>query len=171
MTQMPGIAMEQKSAGQSASKIFMRRGFMVRYVRTPNAGNQRLATKGLSTPPDFIASPLHRVVRSGLTAARTRVEVSQCVSGIRLAVAFPSRQLARDPRFVRSAIRRDRAAGDRLRRPCQRRGLRTTAASGGSDSDRHWSRPWCGSDSVCSAPALPTLPPPYHAESLLKTSS
>ncbi|MFM7117480.1 MAG: hypothetical protein ACKO0N_12675, partial [Planctomycetota bacterium] len=28
-----------------------------------NGGDQRLATKGLSTPPDFIASPLHRFVR------------------------------------------------------------------------------------------------------------
>jgi hypothetical protein len=36
MTQMPGIEMEQKSAGQSASKIFLRCGFMLRYVRTPN---------------------------------------------------------------------------------------------------------------------------------------
>ena len=27
-----------------------------------NDGDQRLATKGLSTPPDFIASPLHRLV-------------------------------------------------------------------------------------------------------------
>ena len=27
-----------------------------------NGGDQRLATKGLSTPPDFIASPLHRLV-------------------------------------------------------------------------------------------------------------
>jgi len=38
-----------------------------------NDGNQRLATLGLSTPPDFIASPLHRVVRretSTLPAAR-----------------------------------------------------------------------------------------------------
>ena len=29
-----------------------------------NGCNQRLATKGLSTPPDFIASPLHCVVRA-----------------------------------------------------------------------------------------------------------
>jgi hypothetical protein len=28
-----------------------------------NASNQRLATKGLSTPTDFIASPLHCLVR------------------------------------------------------------------------------------------------------------
>ena len=28
-----------------------------------NDRDQRLATKGLSTPPDFIASPLHRLVR------------------------------------------------------------------------------------------------------------
>jgi hypothetical protein len=27
-----------------------------------NVGDLRLATKRLSTPPDFIASPLHRVV-------------------------------------------------------------------------------------------------------------
>jgi hypothetical protein len=32
----------------------------------PNAKDQRLATKGLSTPPDFIASPLHRLVRIAL---------------------------------------------------------------------------------------------------------
>jgi hypothetical protein len=32
----------------------------------PNGGNQRLATDGLSTPPDFIASPLHRLVRLSL---------------------------------------------------------------------------------------------------------
>jgi hypothetical protein len=30
-----------------------------------NASNQRLATKGLSTPSDFIASPLHCFVRPG----------------------------------------------------------------------------------------------------------
>jgi hypothetical protein len=30
----------------------------------PNGCNQRLATRGLSTPTDFIASPLHCVVRS-----------------------------------------------------------------------------------------------------------
>jgi hypothetical protein len=29
----------------------------------PNGGDQRLATKGLSTPPGFIASPLHCFVR------------------------------------------------------------------------------------------------------------
>jgi hypothetical protein len=28
-----------------------------------NGCDQRLATRGLSTPPDFIASPLHRLVR------------------------------------------------------------------------------------------------------------
>jgi hypothetical protein len=28
----------------------------------PNGGDQRLATLGLSTPPGFIASPLHRLV-------------------------------------------------------------------------------------------------------------
>jgi len=28
-----------------------------------NVRDQRLATKGLSRPPDFIASPLHRLVR------------------------------------------------------------------------------------------------------------
>jgi hypothetical protein len=44
MTQMLGIAMKQRIAGQSASKIFLRRGFMMRYVRTPNGGDQRLAT-------------------------------------------------------------------------------------------------------------------------------
>jgi hypothetical protein len=32
-------------------------------VFTSNVGDQRLATSGLSTPPDSIASPLHCVVR------------------------------------------------------------------------------------------------------------
>ena len=31
-------------------------------ITSANDCDQRLATKGLSTPPDFIASPLHRVV-------------------------------------------------------------------------------------------------------------
>jgi hypothetical protein len=35
-----------------------------------NDGDQRLATKGLSTPPDFIASPLHRLVRRPHRAGR-----------------------------------------------------------------------------------------------------
>jgi hypothetical protein len=35
-----------------------------------NARDQRLATKGLSTPPDFIASPLHFLV---LPFARTEL--------------------------------------------------------------------------------------------------
>jgi hypothetical protein len=34
-----------------------------------NAGDQRLATKALSMPPDFIVSPLHRVVRGNSLAA------------------------------------------------------------------------------------------------------
>jgi hypothetical protein len=33
------------------------------FLLSHNTGDQRLATKGLSTPPDFIASPLHRFVR------------------------------------------------------------------------------------------------------------
>lgn len=42
---MPGIAIKEKSAGQSASKIFLRRGFMARYARTLTAeAAQRLAT-------------------------------------------------------------------------------------------------------------------------------
>lgn len=60
MTQMPGIAMKQKRAGQSASKIFLRRGFMMRYVRTPNGSNQRLAA--LNVPSVLILSRVRCIV-------------------------------------------------------------------------------------------------------------
>ena len=36
-------------------------------ISLPNGGNQRLATKGLSISPDFIASPLHCFVRRCIT--------------------------------------------------------------------------------------------------------
>jgi hypothetical protein len=35
-------------------------------AKRPNDHNQRLATKGLSIPPDLIASSLHRIVRDAL---------------------------------------------------------------------------------------------------------
>ena len=38
-------------------------GDLTRPTQPANDCNQRLATKGLSTPPDFIASPLHHLVR------------------------------------------------------------------------------------------------------------
>ena len=52
----------------------MRRGWINRsrcrhsagHLALANTGNQRLATEGLSTPTDFIASPLHCVVRPAL---------------------------------------------------------------------------------------------------------
>jgi hypothetical protein len=48
-------------------KVAPRNGGKSRSVhREPNAKDQRLANKGLSTPPDFIASPLHRLVRIAL---------------------------------------------------------------------------------------------------------
>jgi hypothetical protein len=34
------------------------------HIELANTGNQRLATKGLSMPTDFIASPLHCLVRA-----------------------------------------------------------------------------------------------------------
>ncbi len=46
----------------------------------PNGGDQRLATKGLSVQPDFIASPLHRVVRLSELAGRSRPQVPQGVA-------------------------------------------------------------------------------------------
>ena len=53
--------------------------------RTPNASDQWLAATGLSTPPGFIASPLHRVVRGSgpplQTAARTTAIRSLTPSG------------------------------------------------------------------------------------------
>jgi hypothetical protein len=63
MTQMPGIEVEQKSAGQSASKIFLRCGFMLRYVRTPNGCLQQIAANRFSTPQDVIAILLQGFVR------------------------------------------------------------------------------------------------------------
>jgi hypothetical protein len=44
-------------------------GFMM-----PNVRDQRLATKGLSIPTDFIASPLHRLVLGRPSSGRLRSE-------------------------------------------------------------------------------------------------
>ena len=69
--------MKQKSAGQSASKIFLSCGFMLRYVRTPNGKAQQLATNRLPIPKDAIASLLQRRVRRyflGASSNRTAPE-------------------------------------------------------------------------------------------------
>jgi hypothetical protein len=60
-----------------------------------NGGDQRLATKGLSTPPDSIASPLHRLVRrdrAGLLSKQLLILVMVTDPVPEKSVVFENRQ-------------------------------------------------------------------------------
>ena len=83
---MPGIAMKQKSAGQSASKIFLRCGFMLPYVSTPNGGDQWLAFHGpaitYNDARKSIASRCYALSRCD-TGCNSKTRASAAASAIR----------------------------------------------------------------------------------------
>ena len=67
-------------------------------IHCPNVPDQWLAATGLSTPPGFFASPLHRVVRCTCHVARPR----PCSTSPMRATHGPT-VLARRPRNICSA--------------------------------------------------------------------